>query len=407
MSEENLPAIEITVDRPSHLYRVGEKAKFTVTAPQSGTELEVIFTRDGEAELARYKVTSPCTLKQTLSSPGVLRCKAQAPGMQSALAGAAFDPGMIRPYLPEPEDFREFWQNALGNLEKIPADFKSEELSSLSDEMFRVFLLECNTVNDCKCYAFLRLPRSGGPMPLMVYYEGAGVGMCQEYFKLHCQTADKWLSARIAQLSIFTHPYRPPVTRAEHEKIHQAYADSLLPDSYWSEGLDKGAEYTFFYRAILGSVRMINHVTAMPEIDRKHISYLGASQGGGFGVYLTALCPQINAACCGVPAFCDCGGFLGGNHPTTSENKGFRDHYRVMRYFDPANFAHMIKVPVYMSCGFIDVTCQPSAIYAAFNELQGNKMMFHKTCHGHGGGPDEYTPLFWFWTACHLGLCQK
>jgi cephalosporin-C deacetylase-like acetyl esterase len=230
------------------------------------------------------------------------------------------------------------------NQEKIPADFKSEELTFLSDETFRVFLVECNTVNDCKCYAYLRLPRSGAPMPLMVYYEGAGVGMCQEHFKLHCETADKWLPERVAQLSIFTHPYRPPVTRAEHEVIHEKFRDSFPNRSYWDMGLDKGPEHTFFYRGILGSVRMINYVTAMPEIDPDRIAYLGASQGGGFGVYLTALCPQIRAACCGVPAFCNCGGFLAGHHPTTSRDKAFREYYEVMRYFDVVNFASMIKV---------------------------------------------------------------
>ena len=407
MAEEKLPKIEVICDRPSHIYRLGEKAKFTITTPQAGVAVEAVFTADGEAELARFNVTTPCTLKQSLPFPGVLRCTVNAPGMERGIAGAAFDPGSIRPVLPEPEDFREFWQNALAGQEKIPADFKSEELTDLSDEEFQVFMIECNTVNDAKCYAYLRLPRSGEPTPLMVYYEGAGVGMCHEYFKLHCATADKWLSARIAHLHIFTHPYRPPVTRAEHEEIHKEYLASLGCGSYWNHGLDKGPEHTFFYRAILGSVRMINHVTAMPEIDRARISYLGASQGGGFGVYLTALCPQINAACCGVPAFCDCGGFLAGHHPPTSENRSFREYYSVMRYFDPANFASMIQVPVYMSCGLIDVTCQPSAVYAAYNELQGNKMMFNKTCNGHGDAPEEYTPLFWFWTACHLGLCEK
>lgn len=406
MADENLPAIEIVVDRPSHVYRAGEKAKFTVTTPENGTEVEVVFSMDGEAEIQRCKVVTPCTLKQTLLSPGFLQCKASAQGMSEAIAGVAYDPGDIRPFLPEPADFREFWQNALVNQEKIPPEFKQEELTALSDETFQVFMLECNTVNDCKCYAYLRLPRSGGPMPLMVYYEGAGLGMCQEHFILHCQTCDKYLPQRIAQLSIFTHPYRPPVTRAEHEVKHKEFLDSI-GGSYWDIGLDRGPEHTFFYRGILGAVRMIDHVTAMPEINKERISYLGASQGGGFGVFLTALCPQIRSAFCGVPAFCDCGGFLAGRHPSTSKSSAFRKYYDVMRYFDPANFASMIKVPVYMSCGFIDTTCQPSAIYAAYNELQGNKLMFHKTLHGHGGGPEEYIPLSWFWTACHLGLCGE
>jgi cephalosporin-C deacetylase-like acetyl esterase len=241
----------------------------------------------------------------------------------------------------------------------------------------------------------------------MVYYEGAGYGMCQEHFALHCGNTDKYLPKRIAQLSIFTHPYRPPVTRAEHEVIHKEFLESLTLKSYWDDGLDKGPEHTFFYRGILGAVRMINHVSAMPQINKDRISYLGASQGGGFGVFLTALCPQIRSAFCGVPAFCNCGGFLAGHHTTTSRDQAFRKHYDVMRYFDPVNFASMIKVPVFMSCGFIDATCPPSAIYAVYNELQGNKMMFHKTTCGHCGGPEEYTALTWFWTACHLGLCAE
>ena len=78
-----------------------------------------------------------------------------------------------------------------------------------------------------------------------------------------------------------------------------------------------------------------------------------------------------------------------------------------MRYFDPVNFAPMIKIPVFVSCGFIDVTCQSSAIYAAYNELQGNKIMFHKPCNGHCDAAPEYTAHFWFWNSSHMGLGQK
>ena len=406
MSEENIQSIKITCDRPSHLYHVGEKAQFTITTAQPGAEAEVIFTADGEAVISRKKVTTPCTVKEGLPFPGVLRCAVSAPGMTEALAGVAFDPAEIRAVLPEPEDFREFWQNGFARQEKIAPDFKYEELTALSDEEFKVFLIECNTVNDAKCYAFLRLPRSGEKMPLLVYYEGAGAGQCQEYFGLHCDTADKYLPRRVAMLSIFTHPYRPPVTREEHVKIHEEYQSSMPENNYFCEGLAQGPEKTFFYRSILGSVRMVDHVTSLPEIDQEHISYLGVSQGGGFGFFLTALCPRINGAFFGVPAFCDCGGFLAGHHQTTLRADYFRTYYDVMRYFDPVNFARMIKVPVLVSCGFIDTTCQPSGNYAAYNELQGNKMMLHKTCDGHAGGPVEYEPLSWFYVACHLGLCR-
>lgn len=407
MEQEKKKMIEIICDRPSHIYRVGEKAKFTVNSTEPGVEFEAVFTADGEAEIARVKGVTPCTLKQTLLFPGFLRCAVTAADGSTALAGAGFDPAAIRAVLPEPDDFREFWNNALVNLEKIPADFKMEEVAESSDEMFQVFLVECNTVNGFKCYAHLRIPRDGRKMPLMIYYEGAGSGMCREDFRLHLATADKWLSERVAQLSIFTHPYCPPVTHEEHLKCHEEFINSLETKSYWNEGLDKGPEHTYFYRGILGAVRMINHVCAMECVDQERITYLGGSQGGGFGFFLSALCPQIKAATCGVPAFCDCGGFLAGHHELTSNSKAFREHYQVMRYFDPVNFAPMIKIPLFVSCGFIDTTCQSAAIYAAYNELQGNKIMFHKTCNGHCDAAPEYTALFWFWVASHMGLCQK
>ncbi|MBR2374521.1 MAG: acetylxylan esterase [Lentisphaeria bacterium] len=405
MEEKKLPLITIRCDRPSHVYRMGEYAVFEITSEIPGVEVEATFTADGEAELERFKITTPCSLKYTLPFPGFLRCTAEADGMTKGLAGAAFDPGAIRPVLPAPEDFQKFWQNALAKQEMFPANFHSEELTSFSDEKFQVFLLECDTVNNQKCYAHLRMPRNKSNIPMLVYYDGAGPSLCNEYFMLHCKTAYRYLSDEVAHLAIFTHPYRPPMTRKEHENIHKEYVDSLgSGSSYWNSGLEKGVEHTFFYRAILGAVRMCNIVSEMPEIDKTHITCLGGSQGGGFGIFITALCPHINAVCSGVPAFCDCGGFLAGHHSTTSENPVLRKYYKHMRYFDPANFAPMIKVPVYMSCGFIDTTCQPSGIYAVYNELHGNKIMFHKTLHGHADGPAEYAPLLWFWVGCHLGL---
>lgn len=407
MEENTQKLISVECDRPSHVYRLDEYALFSINSSVPEDEVEVIFTSDGEAELERLQVKTPCSLKYKLPFPGFLRCTVNSSGAEPALAGVAFDPGAIRRTLPAPEDFREFWKDALARQEQIPADFRSEEIEKYSDESSRVFLLECNTVNDQKCYAYLRLPRNKTNVPLLVYYDGAGPSMCHEFFMLHCKTADNYLPGEAGMLAICTHPYHPVETRAEHEKIHKEYLASLGGDSYWNSGFEKGIRHTFFYRGILGAVRMCNLVSAMPEIDPLHITCLGGSQGGGFGIFITALCPQINGVCSIVPAFCDCGGFLAGRHPTTSENPVLRKYYKMMRYFDPANFAPMIKVPVYMSCGFIDVTCQPSGIYAAFNEIQGNKMMFHKTLHGHGGGSVEYTPLFWFWAGCHLGLAKQ
>ena len=36
-----------------------------------------------------------------------------------------------------------------------------------------------------------------------------------------------------------------------------------------------------------------------------------------------------------------------------------------------------------MSCGFIDTTCSPSSVYAAYNQLKGSKTMVHVPQEGH------------------------
>ena len=401
MSEQK---ITITCEPQSHICNLGELAEFTINSTSPGTVAEAVFTADGEAELGRFSVKTPCTLKQSLPFPGVLRCRVSAPDINPALAGVAFSPGDIRPALPPPADFHDFWQNAIAHQKTIPPDFQMQEIPELSDSTNTFHELSCNTVNNGKCYGFLRMPKTDSPVPLLVYFDGAGPGISRELLAVHCATADAHLPSTVAHLVIFTHNYRPATTHAEHLKLHQNYLKSLGTDAYWEEGLSKGREHTFFYRAILGAVRMCGIVAALPNVDREHVSYLGSSQGGGFGLFITALAPEINAAFCGVPACCDCGGFLIGRSTPTSNAHYFRNNYKIMRYFDPANFAPMIKVPVFMSCGFIDTTCPPSGILAAYNSLGGPKMLFNKIHHGHGDSPKEYIPLSWFWTGCHLGI---
>ena len=44
MSEEKKNLIEISCDRPSHVYRLGEKARFTISTPAPGTSALPAFT---------------------------------------------------------------------------------------------------------------------------------------------------------------------------------------------------------------------------------------------------------------------------------------------------------------------------------------------------------------------------
>lgn len=309
--------ISVNCDRPSHIYRVGEKAVFNITGPPT-TLINVELSCDGEAILQTLTVTAPADVPFALSAPGILRCTIKAPGMSRKMCGVAFDPEQILATLPEPADFTEFWQKGLLDLASIPADFKMTERTDVSTDEATIYELECANVNNSRHYGFLRLPKVATKLPLLVYVEGAGSGQNLEIFLQHCDNVKKFMRHPVAALTIGVHPYKPEDGHEQHKKQHDNYVQSLEAKSYWLEGLGKENQQTFFYRAILGGVRMIDEVIKLPAIDDNRVAYLGASQGGGFGLYLTALSPHIKAAFCGVPCFGDVGGFLMGRHPTQS-----------------------------------------------------------------------------------------
>jgi len=53
-------------------------------------------------------------------------------------------------------------------------------------------------------------------------------------------------------------------------------------------------------------------------------------------------------------------------------------------YFDAVNFEHKISCPVIMSVGFIDLTCSPSSVYSAYNEITAQKYIMNMPLYGHG-----------------------
>ena len=53
------------------------------------------------------------------------------------------------------------------------------------------------------------------------------------------------------------------------------------------------------------------------------------------------------------------------------------------RYYDCANFARFTQAKGLISCGFIDRTCSPVSVWAAYNQLPGEKEMVNMVHTGH------------------------
>jgi cephalosporin-C deacetylase-like acetyl esterase len=58
-----------------------------------------------------------------------------------------------------------------------------------------------------------------------------------------------------------------------------------------------------------------------------------------------------------------------------------------VRYFDGVNFAAGAKAPGFFTVGFIDTTCPPTSVYAAYNALAAAKEIFNDIPSGHTNSP--------------------
>lgn len=142
--------------------------------------------------------------------------------------------------------------------------------------------------------------------------------------------------------------------------------------------------------------RAIDYLCTDPLWDQKNVWLMGHSQGAlqcFAGAYLDK---RVSALAVGVPAGCDLTGFAinrvtGWPRPDLLFLEGNSTQESVLAtapYFDNVNFARHISVPILMSVGFVDATCKPTTVYAAYNAYQGPKHILDKSRMGHEGGAD-------------------
>ena len=58
-----------------------------------------------------------------------------------------------------------------------------------------------------------------------------------------------------------------------------------------------------------------------------------------------------------------------------------------VRYYDAMNFATRTKAGAVFTVGFIDLTCPPTSVYAAYNNLGGKKSIHNDPSAGHTNTP--------------------
>lgn len=396
--------VEIVADRDAALYDCGDPAAFTVTVTHGDRRVtrgvaKVKLTEDGGRLISEtahdLAQGNPFTITAQLDHAGFVRCDFMGLDQFAnvrARAAAGFAVEHIAPGRPEPADFDAFWASLLARQAEIVEAVSCEPLpDKVGKPGYRYFKLSAKTVDDGMVHGFLGIPAGRpGPFTALVLVAGAGPG--------YDAPDPTFIRPDMMTLAINLHPLDPTAS-----DFPARYQEMTATQPYWAHGAPDRDRY-YFRRALLGTHAMVEWLAAHPQFNGRDLRYLGASQGGGFGLMLAGLNHRFTAVAASVPALSDHGGVVAGRtsgwpqliQALADDAESQERLLGMSGYFDAAHFARRVACPVVFTVGFCDATCSPSSVYAAFNAVKTPKFIMTAPLADHPV-PWEHLNGIWQW----------
>ena len=381
-----------SVDRATAVYQRGEPITFIFRVepdghPATSGELEWALTKDGLPPFRTGRAPidgGKVTITGSLDEPGFVQCRAtyvHDAKKLTALAGAAVAPTEIKPSQPPPDDFAAFWDGQKKLLAAVPIRARLTPAPSPAPNL-EAFDVQADSVGAPVSGYFAR--RAGAKvrsLPAILTVHGAGVRSAS------LSAAVGW--ARDGMLALDLNAHGLPNGR--EAAFYETLAAGELRN-YRTTGRES-RETIYFLGMFLRLVRAIDFLTEQPEWDGRTLVVFGSSQGGAQAIAAAGLDPRVSFFVAGVPAMCDHTGFLAQRisgwpkFVPTAEKDPPPAVVTAIRYFDAVNFAARARAPGFFTIGFIDTTCPPTSVYAAYNALRSRKDIHHDIAAGHTNTP--------------------
>jgi cephalosporin-C deacetylase-like acetyl esterase len=384
--------LTVRADRAEAVYAVGDAVTFQIQLTHQGQPVETAevswtTTKDGVAPTnsGKLKLSSGgASVDAKLAEPGFLQCRVtfRSPAGSNvvALGGAAIAPQEIPPSLPVPAEFDAFWTAQKQRLAAVPANPRLTPVKSTSKDL-HAFDVQVDAIGKPVSGYFVRpVGAKVKSLPVILTVHGAGVRSSS------LGGAASWAAKGFLALDINAHG----LPNGQPEKFYTDLGNAELKD-YRTRGRES-RDTVYFREMFLRLVRAIDFLTAQPEWDGRTVVVSGSSQGGFQAIVAAGLDPRVTFFAAGVPAGCDHTGFKAGRingwpkFIATGENPP-ANVVEAVRYHDAMNFATRAKAPGIFTVGFIDTTCPPSSVYAAYNALPTQKEIFHDIAAGHTNTP--------------------
>lgn len=378
--------LHIVADKFDATYEAGELMHFLVTSPTTGTANYTI----------RFDQRSPILVEGTIDlvagrttripfqefEPNFVLCHVTQFG-SSDVAAAAFSPYDIAPHEDEPADFDAFWDSMKAQLASIPMDTQITQYSNTN--LSTTYQINMANIEGRRVYGYMTIPNGNGPFPATLVMPPFGSG--PNHTKPENYVAEQ------TGMIVFS------------LSIHNALPDVGDNNAYQPNHYDQ-KEGNYYKYGLLGAVRAIDYIYSRPEFDGTNMMVMGVSQGGGLSISVAGLDQRIKVMINSISALCQHSGLRYGKtagHPyfifkSRTEN-GSPIHeantVQATKYYDAMNFAKRFKGTSLTYMSYEDVTCPPGTVFAANNQLQNSKVIFHRREEGHDS-PDYWLGRFDF-----------
>ncbi|HEY5808516.1 MAG TPA: acetylxylan esterase, partial [Povalibacter sp.] len=362
----------LTPLKPGGVYALGERAGWTVSVP-AGAKLSGEYSYKLKKnnfdviKSGRLKLSQRSTIEISLNEPAMLYLEVTGPekGAKPVAYGAAIAPTQLRPVVPRPADFEQFWAEKIAQLRKVPANpVLTQKDSGRPDVDY--YILQMDHIDGRHIYGQVAKPKHAGKFPGLAIFQWASPPYPLQREWVTERAAEGWLAVNIEPHDVL--PDQP-----------KEYYDALPKElkEYTTIG-QENRDKNYFTYMYLADYRAIEYLASRPDWNGQTLIASGTSMGGQQSLCAAGLNPKVTGLIVHVASGADANGPLHGRAsgypfwPTDDHKVWPADNPKVMAtmpYVDTVNCAMNIKVPSLVSMGFIDVTSPPVGIFTAFNQI--------------------------------------
>lgn len=269
----------------------------------------------------------------------------------------------------KPQDFNQFWDNAINQLKKIP--FEENSKKKVSKKLLKEHNISIHFQSSEKYQieGQLLAPKKLGKKPPVVVIFGDYLNPPSMYKGL--------LNNGIGQYTIKLRGHDIPLKKTEGTEEE---APKIISYGYFAENLSDASGY-YLKHLLLDAYRAVEILRLRKEVDSTKIGFFGEGVGALMALFVVSRMNRGKSLFLQYPDFMKIDrAILGINHAQTEIRNYIKNHKtqknhieKNLAYFDGIFFAKDINVPSKTIINITDNKVTPHGAFALFHQLGGEK----------------------------------